>query len=441
MRKLVVIYLIVVITLNISISVSANNGFPLTGSPSIILIDAKSGQILYDKNPHERLYPASITKVMTALLVLENCKLDQKVIASKRAVYDIEPGSNTASFQPGEELTVEQLLYALMLNSANESANILAEHVGGSIEGFADKMNARAKELGALDTHFVTPNGLHKENHYTTVYDMSLIAKQAMTIPKFRQLVSTVRYKMPDTNKYAKGDKYFLNSNRLIKPYYVKGSKSYYYSNAIGIKTGYTTKAGHSIITGAAKNDIELIAVCMNARIENGVMQTYDDSIKLFEHVFNNFALAQPIKANSFVKQVIVPNGSNQSQLNIVAKGDISFIGPNNTDQEYVVKEEINPNLAAPIKKGSVVGRLQYLSNGQMMAETELIASTSINANTPKLQSTSMSYIFNFLIILRNIIILLFVIFVSLVILAKANQRKARRHQTHLMKIEELIKD
>ena len=179
----------------------------------------------------------------------------------------------------------------------------------------------------------------------------------------------------------------------------------------------------------------------MNARIENGVMQTYDDSVKLFEYVFNNYTLQHPIKSNNLVKQIIVPNGSTQSQLNIVAKGDISFIGPNNTEQDYLIKEQINPNLAAPIEKGSVIGHLQYLNNGQVVAETELLAATSVNASTPELQNTLMSYIWKLLIILRNIIIVFLILFALLIILAKVNRRKIRRRQNRLMKIEEIIKD
>ncbi|MGE5328423.1 MAG: D-alanyl-D-alanine carboxypeptidase family protein [Deltaproteobacteria bacterium] len=418
----------------------AEEKFPSVDSPSIILIDSKTGQILYEKDANKKLYPASITKIMTALLALEKCKLDDKVIASKNAVFSIEPGSNTASFQPDEELTVEQLLYALMLNSANESANILAEHIGGSIQGFADIMNARAKELGAVNTHFVTPNGLHKDDHYTTAYDMALIARQAMAIPKFREIVSTVKYNMPPTNKYPKTDKVFLNSNKLIN-----STNENYYKYATGIKTGYTVKAGHTLVASAFNNGIELIAVSLNSRIGGGKLQNYTDSTNLFDYAFKNYKITEVVKAGSLVKQFSIKNAKKDAQLQVGAQTGVSFITPLDSEDYYTVNEVIRKDITAPIIKNTNVGYIEYLINGKVVGKTNVIALNNIEEYKP----------FAFVKIVYKILIAIIIIAVSallililmMIIWMKVQHRKIKplnrvsQEKPKGMKIDRLMED
>lgn len=440
MRKIFVALLITTFTLCLSLQVfadtnSLNSNFPETISPSIILIDSKTGQVLYGKNIHEELYPASITKVMTALLTLENCKLDEKVIASERAVNEIEFASSNVGFSAGEELTVEQLLYALMLESANEAANILAEHIGGSIEGFADMMNARAEELGALNTHFINPNGLHHEDHKTTVYDMSLITKQAMTMPEFRQIINTTYFEMPSTNKYLKSDKKFYNHNKLLFK-----NNPYYYPYAIGGKTGYTSVANHSLVACASKDGMELIAVCMNSSKANGISYPYSDSIKLFEYAFNNYSLKEPIKAGTLVKQLIVLNAKEGNQLQVIAQNDVHFLCPLNYEgQGYTTKEEINTDLKAPLNKDTTVGYIEYLIDGVMVGRTKLVTANSVEALSAS-KAGFTAVIITVLVILRNILIAVIILFAMLVIWAKIKRRSMKK-KSHQLKIERLIRD
>ena len=167
---------------------------------SAILMDAATGEIIYNKNIDEKQYPASITKLMTVLLCLENCQKDEIVKFSQNAVYSIEPGSSHIAIMPDEELTVEQCLYGIMLQSANEVSNAVAEHIDGSIEAFAKHMTERAKKLGCTNTNFVNPNGLHNENHYTSAHDMALIAKELLKFPYFKEIMSSVYYEIPPTN-------------------------------------------------------------------------------------------------------------------------------------------------------------------------------------------------------------------------------------------------
>jgi len=214
-----------------------------THSPSIILMDASTGKILYEKDIYTRRYPASLTKVMTAIIVLEKAQLNDVATVSYGAVMDISSGYVTANLQVDEELTVEQLLYLLMMASANDAAIVLAEHVSGSVEGFSALMNEKAKAIGCKDTNFVNPNGVHDENHYSTAYDLALIGKTAMKIDFFKKLVSATSYKLSATNKYDKDDRYFTNSNHLLIPNSNERPDNYYHRYATGIKTGFTTPA------------------------------------------------------------------------------------------------------------------------------------------------------------------------------------------------------
>jgi D-alanyl-D-alanine carboxypeptidase (penicillin-binding protein 5/6) len=340
-------------------------------TPCAILIDSKSGQILYEKNSHQKMFPASITKIMTATLALEKGDLQSTVIMSNKAVSDIEPDSSNAGLMPGEQLTLEQLLYAMLLNSANEAANAISENIGGDKEEFAKMMTQRAKELGAQNTNFANPNGLHNPEHYTTAYDMSMIAKHAMTIPKFREIVSTYKYILPPTNKMPK-EKELYNSNRLISI-----NSNYRYPYAIGIKTGYTTIAGSTLVSAAKKDDMELISVVMNSPIDSTGSHMYIDSRAMFEYGFNNFEIAKLIKKNDSIKTIKVRHSS--EWINALAQDDFSYLVPRGTNTN-VFKKNIELNtLYAPVKKGDVIGIITFEKDNKVVGKVNLIASSDVD--------------------------------------------------------------
>ena len=259
---------------------------PDISSPSAILIDSKTGRVLYEKECDVKRYPASTTKIMTGILCIELGSLNDIVTIGTNP-SQIERGSSQIYLIPGEQLTLEQLLYAMMLESANDASIAIAEHISGSVEEFVKLMNKRAKELGANDTNFVNPHGLHDDNHVTTARDLALIAKHAMTLPKFREVVATVNYTIPETNKQPARD-YITNSNKLIW----KINKTYSYDYAIGIKTGYTTKAKNNLVAGALKDDMELISVVMNENSTNSSSNMYTNTIELL----NMVSIIIPIK-------------------------------------------------------------------------------------------------------------------------------------------------
>ncbi len=242
-----------------------------------VVMDAKTGAILYAKHMDDRKYPASITKIMTVLLALENGNLEDKVKFSEYAVYSIEFGSAHLGLTEGEELTLEQCLYGIMLASANEISNAVAEYVAGDVDTFAEMMNKKAKALGCTNTHFVNPNGLHDEDHYVSARDMALIMKEALKYDKFREIINTDEYHYPPTN-LVKEDRYFVNHHQMLM------DESY--DGIIGGKTGFTDQAFNTLVTAAERNGMTLISVVLHAP---GIESEYGDTRTILDYGFDNF--------------------------------------------------------------------------------------------------------------------------------------------------------
>lgn len=245
-----------------------------------IVIDMATGYTLYEKNIQQQHYPASITKIMTAILSLENLKMEDVITFSHDAVYTIEPGSSSAYAEEGEQLTVEQCLYGLMLISGNDVANALGETVSGSMDAFAQKMTEKAVELGCIGTQFKNAHGLHDEGHYTTAYDMAVIASYAYTnFEAFRTLCSTIRYDVPPTNLYNE-TRYWLNSNRMLRE-----GEEYYYEACNGGKTGFTNEAGGTFVSYANLDGRQVLCVIMKSTNSAGA---YSDTILLYDYIRQN---------------------------------------------------------------------------------------------------------------------------------------------------------
>ena len=267
------------------------NELPDLLSQSAIVVDMNTGYTIVEKNIKDKLYPASITKIMTAILTLENAKMDEVVTFSYEAVFTVEAGSSAAYVDVDEQLTVEQCLYGLMLISGNDLANGLAEHVGGSMTGFANMMTDKAEEIGCLNTNFTNAHGLHDDNHYTTAYDMAVISKYAYDNAKglytnetgkelsFKTLCSTGFYECQPTNKQPE-IRQWRNNNRLINEY-----KEEYYEDCIGGKTGYTDKAGGTLVTFANINGRTLMCVVMKSA---NSLSAYADTTNLYDYVKEN---------------------------------------------------------------------------------------------------------------------------------------------------------
>ena len=256
-----------------------------------IVMEAGTGTILYGKNMDQPYYPASITKILTALIVIESCDLDEIVTFSHDAVYNVEEDSSSAGIDEGDQLTVRDCLYALLLASANESANALAEHVSGTREAFADLMNQRAASLGCTGSHFANPSGLNDENHYTTAHDMALITQAAIQNPTFVEICSSRTYRLPNikrapVEKFPKGYP-IANHHKMWNR-----NDAAYYSGVFCGKTGYTSLAGNTLVTCAKRGDMTLIAVILNGHLTH-----YTDTKALLDFGFGNF---QSLKISDF---------------------------------------------------------------------------------------------------------------------------------------------
>ena len=258
---------------------------PTIYSQAAILVDSKDGTVIYEKNSNERMFPASTTKILTGIIAIEKCSLDEKVIASENAINSIKSGYTNANIQVGEELSIENLLYALLIKSANEAANVIAEYIAGSTDNFANIMNEKAVELGCKNTHFVNANGVHDDNHYTTASDLAIIAEYCMKNETFLKIVATESYTLPATPQYPSDDRILENSNSLQIP-----GHRYYYPYAIGMKTGFTSQAKNCLIAASKKDDLELISIVLHAeQTEDGKSARYCDSISLLEYGYNNY--------------------------------------------------------------------------------------------------------------------------------------------------------
>ena len=345
-------------------------------SSSAIVIDATTGNILYQKNAYDELYPASITKIMTCLLAIENSELDETVTMSYDAIWGIDRDSNHIALDVGEEISMQDALYALMLESANEVAWGIGEHIaGGSISDFADMMNERAEELGCLNTHFTNSNGLPDENHYTTCYDMALITMECLKYDTFREITGTINYTIGPTNLCDEERSLWHHCRMLYE------GGTYYYEYCEGGKTGYTVASKNTLVTWCKKGDMELICVVMNC---SGASNSYTDSKALYNYCFENYSYITPLTDYTFSDEQTseVLNYLND-YYGIKADFDITL----NIDTAYTLNFNKNENaenleydieyLDEPACEDNIytIGNLVLYYDGNAIGKTEITVS------------------------------------------------------------------
>ncbi len=348
---------------------------PVVEGTSAIMMDAGSGEILYEKNPHERREPASITKIMTCLVVLETMELDQKLTVD----YDIANEESNMELSRGETLTVEQLLYGLMLWSANDAAEFLAISVGGSIENFADMMNERAVRCGAVNTHFNNPNGLNDSRNKTTAYDLAMICREAMKNPDFRKIVSTKSYTIPanahsearrmkNTNPCLGGTKAKVEIDGVERPFTYEGN--------MGIKTGWTTPAGECFCGWTQQGDTELVTVVLNSSTKES---KFVDSIKLWDYGFEKYDTYTVASAVEPVAEIRVKR-SKERRINASVAEDLDVTLNAGYDSKNITTEvkDLEEKPRAPLKKGDKVAYLQVYKEGKLVAEEPLVAMADV---------------------------------------------------------------
>lgn len=342
----------------------ADEPFDVQGD-SAILIDAATGKILYEKNIHEKLYPASVTKIMVLLLAMENLEsnkisLDDDVIISPNAAG---MGGSQLYMEEGEVQKVEALIRAISVRSGNDAAVALAEHIAGSEELFVDMMNNRAQELGMSNTHFVNPHGLHDDNHYTSAYDISLMSKELLKYPQVHKWL-TIWMTTVKVGKEKDSVQQMVNTNKLVK----------YYKGANGIKTGYTRKSMYCLAASATRGNLTLISVILGSP---SITQRNADSAKLLNHGFANYDSMPMVREGQIIKNVPVSKG-NLENVDVVADNSFSILIKKGQSKD-VEKEILLPdNLDAPIEKDTKVGEIIYKIDGEEKGRVDLICKEEV---------------------------------------------------------------
>lgn len=337
-------------------SVPSRQAPPQISAESAILVDAVTGKVLFEKRCRLRRPPASTTKIMTAVLAIEQGKLSDVVCASRNAC---KTPFASLHLKPGEQLRLEDLLYGMLLRSGNDAAVCVAEHIGGSEKEFVRMMNEKAKEIGAKDTHFANPHGLHDPAHYSTAYDLALIARYAVQLPVFRQIVQTKTTRIRRSINVH--DVYLKNTAKFL----------WRFDGADGIKTGYTTQAGHCFVGSATRDGWRLIAVvlkCQNAG---------SDTAALLEYGFNNFKQVRFATAGEPVKIVKVRGGV-KDKVALVPKADLAQVLPREKHAEVNIDIKLR-KVCAPVERGEELGTLTGYLNGQEIGSVSLVAATSVD--------------------------------------------------------------
>ncbi|MCI8677876.1 MAG: D-alanyl-D-alanine carboxypeptidase [Lawsonibacter sp.] len=351
-----------------------------------VLLDANHGEILYDMGANQRAYPASITKVMTALLVMEAIEYgqlspDTVVTVNQSAVENIPIEYVVGSFKPGETISIEELLYCMLLESDCDASNILAEAVDTTVEDFVAHMNRKAGELGCHGTHFTNTYGLHNENHYSTAYDLALIMQAALEYDLFRTVIKTPSHKVPATN--LSGERFFYNKNALISNLYYEG---YVYDKCIGGKTGTTDDAGRCLVAAAEDGDELLISVVLGS----GPMQVpgdeklkqgqFRESKRLLEFGFDNFHRVTITKDSEPVTTVKVTMSRQADEVNLKAQGSIVKTLPKSMDLDDI-ESRISlfaDEVEAPVEAGQVMGTMTLFYEDEVYGTLDLVAVTSV---------------------------------------------------------------
>ena len=359
-------------------------------SEAAVMINLDKDVTVYEKNPDKKMYPASLTKIMTAIVVLDHVEdLDNTVFEAPLVVFDelYGQGASSVGIERGEKTTVTDLLYSLLLKSACESAGILAYHVGGeSITNFVDMMNEKAKEIGCTGTHFVNPHGLYDDDQYTNAKDMALIAQYAVeNYPKFVEIATSSEYEMQATNVHEAGWAHIYHTNSMLSR-----SSSYYYQYAKGLKTGTLDESGRNLITMGSRDGNNYLLVTMGSPMYdadgNSVYYHYDDHKNLYEWAFENFEYKQLLQAGMEVSEIQVRFGESSDFVRLVTADNYSCMWLSTVDTSRL-KESINIDtsllnedgtVTAPVQKGQKFGTYTLSLSGEVICTVDLAAQDDV---------------------------------------------------------------
>lgn len=401
------------------------------------LISMDDDTVIAEKNADKKTAPASITKIVTAILTIENCSdLEQVVTVPSHCIRLLDgTNSSTAGILVDEELTVRQLLYCLLVYSANDAANILADFIGeGDIDAFVEMMNSFVSELGCKNTHFANAHGLDDPNHYSTARDLALIYQYCLKNSLFAEIAGTFTYDVPPTNKYGY-TRYLRNTNNLLNP----GIADYYYEYAQNGKTGTTDDAGRCLISTAAKDGYRYLCVVLNGKFYDFDQDGVDENMafilskKLYAWAFENVRLREVANPNVYVCEVPVRLSKEYDYVSLVPSKSVSALVPVNVGAESVYIEpykELTATMAdAPVKKGDILGKAAVRYAGETIAEVDLAAAFDVNRSTVKyiadiLLQTARSSAFRLIVII--VFVVLLPVFILLFVIFPQNKKKKK---------------
>lgn len=416
-----------------------------------LLVNTDTGTVLYEKNGDKKLYPASLTKLMTALVLYENTRdLDSEIITvSEYAIKSLEgTDSSTGGLKIGEKLTVRQMLYVLLLSSANDGANAIAEHVSGSIDAFCDKMNQKAAELGMTGTHYANAHGLHDLNHYTTVNDMYKLTTAFLAVDVLKEVCYSKKYTLATTNlssarTYTTTNYLMLNNGEKCTAEKYKG-EAYYYKYANGVKTGYTDAAGRCLISTASKNGYNYMCILMKSPVYDvsgkKIRLEFGDSKALYEWAFNDFTYKSILGTDEIIAEAPVTLAWDTDYVSAIPSSALSAIVPKSADNSTVTTSVRwnGSSFQAPIKKGDVLGECDIIYAGEILGTVTLTAAQDVERSTlmlvgHKLKSGA-SAVFNspiFYVFLIILILLAAAFIISIIILNSSGRKRRRKKRRH----------
>jgi len=342
-----------------------------------LLIEPKTGQVLYSKDVDEKLYPASITKLMTALIIAEeHSDLSEIVTVTDSSLENLSAAGSTVGLKAGEEISVDNLLICLLVASANEAANILGEYNAGTVDAFIEKMNKRAETLGLKNTHFVNAHGLHDDDHYTCASDVAIIAREAMKNARLKEIVAMQKANIPATN--LSDERIFFNTNSMLSPY---KERTYFYKYTTGIKTGHTTPAGLCLVASATKNNLSLISVVLGASTDSENKKGhFVETTKLFKWAFDTYQEKSILNKSTPVAEIKVRLASDRDHVIAAPKDNFTALVPRDFDEE---KLEIIPSVPdvmdAPIAAGDKLGIARLVYDGKELGEVDVVATEDVD--------------------------------------------------------------
>ncbi len=425
LKKLIIFFAVLLMLCQYALAASP----PELVSYAAILAEKSTGEVLFEQNAHERLYPASMTKIMTSIIALEYGNMDDIVTVSADATAGLPERGSAVYLIPGEEIAFSDLIRYVLIASGNDGSNAIAEHVAGSIDAFVDLMNLKAEELGCEDTHFSNTHGLHDDNHYTTASDMLKISMYAMENETFASIAAETEVTLPITNKHDQTTRKFT-TNHLLS---TQSNSNYRLSGTIGIKTGFTTPAGYCLSAAIEQDNLTYYTVVMKSeKGEEGELYNFIDTIELMEYATDSFSMQTMLKSTEPITQLTVGLASDESNVvTLVPAEPIAALLPNDFQTSDLTFDfTTSEGVVAPVEEGQKLGELTVTYNGKSYGTVDLIALYGVERSQTlyiidSLTSFLSSTVFRVIIGSLAAVIAIFVVYV---IVVNRKRKKTRRY-------------